>query len=233
MPPGLSQARIEQWRARFDSTYAAAYHPWLLPIRRTALGQDVGQARQRPLPPSAVAAGIIARREIERGIQHGPANEVARQIIHVAEAQPEGRADALHPIHINCFVREPDGIALVAARTLSQDMDWRQLSVRRLMLMLRRTLRIETQWAVFEPNGPTLWRDLQRAIESLLRRLFQAGAFAGRTESQSFFVRLDTSLSRLDRGELLIEIGVAPAEPLEFILVRLRRDGDGTLSFED
>jgi hypothetical protein len=232
VPPGLSQGRIEQWRSRFDTSYAAAYHPWLLPVRRQVQDQDIGLARLRPLPPSAVAAGIVARRETELGIQYGPANETARQVIHVAESQPEGRADALHPLGINCFVRETSGIHLVAARTLSLDRDWRQLSVRRLMLMLRRTLLRETQWAVFEPNGPALWRDLQHAIEALLRRLFQVGAFAGRTEGESFFVRVSNEGWRLDRGELLIEIGVAPAEPLEFILVRLRRDGDGTLNLE-
>lgn len=233
VPPGLSQARIEQWRAQFDSGWAAAYHPWLVPARRTADAVDPAPARRDQLPPSAVAAGIIARREFERGLQYGPANEIARQIIHLAEAQPEGRVDALHAQGINCFVRGPDGIALVAARTLSRERDWRQLSVRRLILMLRRTLLAEMQWAVFEPNGPELWRDLQHAIESLLRGLFRRGAFVGRSESESFFVRVHTDAPRLERGELLIDIGVAPAEPLEFILVRLRRDGDGTLNLEE
>lgn len=232
VPPSLPQGRIEHWRAQFDSSWLAAYHPWLIPARRNMDEQDAGHARRRQLPPSAVAAGIVARREFERGIQYGPANEIARQIIHVAEAQPEGRADALHPQNINCFVRQPDGIGLIAARTLSRERNWRQLSVRRLMLMLRRTLLVETQWAVFEPNGPALWRDLQHAIESLLRSLFRAGAFAGKTEAESFFVRMLTDTPRLERGELLVEIGVAPAEPLEFILVRLRRDGDGTLNLE-
>lgn len=235
VPPGLSQGRIEQWRARFDSSWAAAYHPWLLPARRQdqpLIGQASSTVRMRPLPPSAVAAGIVARRELDKGIQYGPANEVARQVIHVAESQPEGRADVLHPLGINCFVRGPSGIELVAARTLSSERDWRQLSVRRLILMLRRTLLVEMQWAVFEPNGPRLWSDLRHAIESLLRTLFQVGTFAGRTEAESFFVRVLTEPWRLDRGELLVEIGVAPAEPLEFILVRLRREGDGTLNLE-
>ncbi|WP_300450169.1 phage tail sheath C-terminal domain-containing protein [Accumulibacter sp.] len=233
VPPGLSQARIEQWRAQFDSGWAAAYHPWLVPARRTADAVDPVPARRDQLPPSAVAAGIIARREFAYGIQYGPANEIARQIIHLAEAQPEGRADALHGQGINCFARGPDGIALLAARTLSRERDWRQLSVRRLILMLRRTLLAEMQWAVFEPNGPDLWRDLQHAIESLLRGLFRRGAFVGRSESESFFVRVHTETPRLERGELLIDIGVAPAEPLEFLLVRLRRDGDGTLNLEE
>jgi hypothetical protein len=232
VPPGLSQGRIEQWRAAFDTAWVAAYHPWLIPARSNA-DLETGAIRRRQLPPSAVAAGIVARRETQRGIQFGPANEIAKEIVHFAEAQPEGRADALHPQSINCFVRQPDGIGLIAARTLSREREWRQLSVRRLMLMLRRTLLIETQWAVFEPNGPALWQDLQHAIESLLRGLFRAGAFAGRTEAQSFFVRVLNDRTLLDRGELVVDIGVAPAEPLEFILVRLRRDGDGTLTLEE
>ena len=142
------------------------------------------------------------------------------------------RADALQPQNINCFMRQTDGISLIAARTLSLDSDWRQLSVRRLILMLRRTLLAQTQWAVFEPNGPALWRDLRHAIDSLLRGLFRAGAFAGRTEAESYFVRLLNDATRLERGELVVEVGVAPAEPLEFILIRLRRDADGTLRLE-
>jgi len=233
VPPGLSQGRIEYWRSQFDTSWMAAYHPWLVPSRRSVESTDNVHALSRRMPPSAVAAGIIARRELERGIQYGPANEVAREIVHVAEAQPPGRADVMHPINVNCFVRAPQGIALIAARTLSRDSDWRQLSVRRLILMLRRTLMIQMQWAVFEPNGQRLWRDMQHAVESLLRTLFRAGAFAGRTEAESFFVHLRTEQLLLDRGQLLVEIGVAPAEPLEFILVRMRRDGDGTLNLEE
>ncbi|MEW5770365.1 MAG: phage tail sheath C-terminal domain-containing protein [Pseudomonadota bacterium] len=227
VPPGLSRANIEDWRAQFDSSWAAAYHPWLHPARRTA-GEPL-----RPRPPSAVAAGIIALRELERGIHHGPANEIAGQIVGLAEAQPDGRADALHLNGINCFVREQRGVRLIAARTLSRERAWRQLSVRRLVLMLRRTLLQETQWAVFEPNGPALRDNLRHAIEGLLRDLFRAGAFAGRSEAESFFVRVDGEPRHLDRGELLAEIGVAPAEPLEFILLRLQHDGDGTLSLEE
>jgi hypothetical protein len=233
VPPGLSEGRIEGWRARFDTSWAAAYHPWLVPARRKVDAASAPSAHDQRVPPSAVAAGIIAARELEFGIQYGPANEVARQIIHVAEPLPEGRADRLSPASVNCFARDPLGIALLTARTLSSDPDFRQLSVRRLMLMLCRTLLAQTQWAVFEPNGPALWRDLRHAVESLLRSLFVAGAFAGRSEAESFFVHVVTESQRLDRGELLIEVGVAPAEPLEFILVRLRRDGDGTLSLEE
>lgn len=219
VPPGLSHGAVERWRAAFDSSWVAAYHPWL-------------RDRRGLVPPSAVAAGIVARREREWGLQVGPANEVAREVVDLAERVTEGRVDALHPLGLNAFVRGPRGVELLAARTLSRERAWRQLSVRRIVLMLCRTLHVETQWAVFEPNGPTLWRDLQSAIETLLRRLYQRGVFAGRTEAESFFVRIHTDARGLDRGELCVDIGVAPAEPMEFILVRLRRDADGAFELE-
>ncbi len=233
VPPGLSQARIERWRAKFDSCWLAAYHPWLIGSRRQDQGAGATVDWSRQLPPSAVAAGIIARRELARGIHHGPANEVAQQVLHLAEPQPEGRVDALHPLGINGYERQAQGIVLVGARTLSREACWRQLSVRRLVLMIERALLAQMQWAVFEPQGAALERDLRRAIESLLRGLFRAGAFAGRSETESFFVRVLNERARSDRGELVVEIGVAPAEPLEFILVRLRRKGDGTLALDD
>lgn len=232
VPPGLSQGQAERWRARFDSCWCAAYHPWLLPSRRGRAEERSGKPA-RALAPSAVAAGLIARKELRRGIQFGPANEIAEAVVDLAEPQPEGRADAYHPQGMNCFVRETDGIHLVSARTLSRDPQWRQLSVRRLLLMLRRVLLQQTQWCAFEPNGPKLWRDLRHAIENLLRQLFRAGAFAGGTEADSFFVRVRNERPLLDRGELVVEIGVAPAEPLEFIVLHLRRAGDGTLAMEE
>ena len=45
-------------------------------------------------------------------------------------------------------------------------------------------------------------------------------------------MRCDETLNTpyvVDSGQLIAEIGVAPAEPLEFILLQLARDGDGTL----
>jgi hypothetical protein len=36
-----------------------------------------------------------------------------------------------------------------------------------------------------------------------------------------------------DQGRLITEIGVAPSEPIEFIVLRLEREGDGSLRIEE
>ncbi|HSC79421.1 MAG TPA: phage tail sheath C-terminal domain-containing protein [Chitinolyticbacter sp.] len=231
VPPGLTPPQILVWRSHFDTAYAAAYHPWL----SVARSDDARDALVR-VPPSAAAAGVIAARELRFGVQVGPANEVVLQAVKVdTRVVPQDHA-TLHQAHINVFLQEPAGITLAAARTLSTEAQWRQLSVRRLMLMLRRVLDRQMQWAVFEPNGAALRAELIHLATTLLRRLYRLGALRGATEAQAFFVHCDDVLNppyRVDNGELLMEIGVCPAEPLEFIVLRLTRDGDGTLTLED
>ncbi len=231
VPPGLTQRQILNWRANFDSDFAAAYHPWLQIARR----DDRRDALIR-VPPSAVAAGIIARQEIAFGVPQGPANVLAAEIIGVDDAVTPARHDELHPLGINVFLRERDGIRLTAARTLSRDVELRQLSVRRLLTMIARALNQQMQWTVFEPNDGRLRAEVRLALRSYLRRLFRLGAFRGATEEEAFFVRCDETNNPAyiaDAGRLIAEIGVAPSEPVEFIVLRLAREGDGTLTLQE
>ena len=183
--------------------------------------------------PSAVAAGIIARREIERGVPYGPANESRRACSTSSDAVSPARHDELHQNAINVYLRERDGVRLTAARTLSRDPSYRQLSVRRLMTMLRRVLYRQMQWAVFEPNDARLRGDIRNQLDAYLRQLFAANAFAGARAEDAFFVRCDDELNPqpVDRRRpaLSATSGVAPAEPLEFLVLQIARDGDGTL----
>jgi uncharacterized protein len=227
VPPGLHQNQILRWRSAIWSSRAAAYHPWLYASRVSE-----GETSPFELTPSAVAAGIIARRELADGIPFGPANELGNGIVDVADVVSGPRHDELHQNAVNVFLRERDGVRLTAARTLSADPDYRQVNVRRLVTMIERTLERQLQWLVFEPNTTALRATVRLHIERFLRGLFRGNAFAGATEAQSFFVRCDDTLNSqqvVDAGRLIAEIGIAPAEPIEFIVLRLSHDGDGTL----
>jgi hypothetical protein len=230
VPPGLNQQQILKWRGPYDSAWAAVYHPWLKVARK----DDLRDALIR-IPPSAVAAGIIARTEAAFGVPFGPANALAYEVVDVADAVSSSRHDELHPQGINVYLGERDGVRLTAARTLSRDPQWRQLSVRRLITMICRTLFRQMQWAVFEPNNAALRAQVRQLVNVFLRRLFRAGAFKGAREEEAFFVSCDETLNPqrvTDAGQLIAHIGVAPAEPLEFIVVQLTRSGDGTLTLE-
>jgi hypothetical protein len=230
VPPALNHRQVIQWRTQFNSSFCAAYHPWLK-INDTQSNSAV-HAPPVLLNPSAVAAGIIAVTELSNGIAQGPANQIAQSVFALDLNVTGEQHDQLHPMGINVFKQQRDGVWLTAARTLSQQSQWRQLSVVRLMVMLRRALLIQMQWLVFEPNTPSLWLDVQFTLQNFLRQLYTAGTFKGETEQQAFFVRCDAVLNTrqvVDAGMLIAEIGVAPVEPLEFILVKINRGADGTL----
>ncbi|MEU5342936.1 phage tail sheath subtilisin-like domain-containing protein [Streptomyces sp. NPDC020766] len=228
VPQGLSARAVADWRAGFDSSYTATYHPWLgtLPPQPPT---TVVPSAARLTPPSAFAAGIIAAREITVGLPTGPANEIAAGAVTIADRVTDTEHAALHPLGINVFRAERDGFRLTAARTLSRDPDYQQMTVRRLITMLRLTLDRESQWVVFEPHTAALRAVLVLHISALLRGQFRAGAFAGATEAQSYFVRADTDLNppeSIALGRTVLEVGVAPSSPLEFILLKVTRDGD-------
>ncbi len=231
VPPGLNQRQILNWRAEFNAAFAAAYHPWLQIARR----DDSRDALVR-VPPSAVAAGIIAKQELTFGVPQGPANVLGAEVVGLDDEVSPARHDELHPQGVNIYLRERDGIRLTAARTLSRDPAYRQLSVRRLLTMLCRALEQQMQWVVFEPNSAALRSEVRLALHSYLRQLFRIGAFRGATEEEAFFVRCDETNNpthSADAGRLVAEVGVAPAEPIEFIVLHLAREGDGTLTIRE
>jgi uncharacterized protein len=230
VPPGLHQRQIMAWRGAFDSAFAAAYHPWLAVARR----DDARDAAVR-VNPTAIAAGVIAAREWEAGIPHGPANVLAASVVDVEDRVTPPRHDELHPLGVNVFLRERDGIRLSAARTLARDPAFRQLNVRRLLTMLERVLERQMQWTVFESNTSALRARVRHLLEDYLHELFLANAFRGTRDEEAFFVRCDDELNPrqvIDAGQLIAEIGVAPAEPIEFLVLQIVRDGDGTVRIE-
>lgn len=230
VPPTLDSTQTSYWRSHFNCSYAAAYSPWLL--QNNARDQ---RAEFILINPSAIAAGVIAAQEFAHGVPHGPANFIGRNIIKVDAVVTPQNHDRLHPLGINIFLPKPQGVWLSAARTLSLNPHYRQLSVRRLMTLLKRVLLQQMQWLVFEPNHHQLWAEVRHMLRNFLIGLYRQGAFTGATEEEAFFVRCDESLNTqqsMDTGKLVAEIGVAPAQPLEFIVVRLTRGADGTLGME-
>lgn len=220
-PPRLSGERLQRWRRGFDAgapmADTAAYAPWLL-----TTSED---GRLVPLPPSAVAAGVIAARELRDGLSFGPAQQVARQVVMPLQTLTTAEADAWHTEGLNLFRPQHDGIALLGARTLSRSPEWRSLAARRVLHWLIRWLQREAPWLVFEPLSEGLAQEVQLWITNLLRRLWRSGALRGAAEAEAWFVRVQVEPSM--QGELRVEIGLALAEPLEFIVVRLRLADDG------
>ena len=67
---------------------------------------------------------------------------------------------------------------------------------------------------------------LRQAVQEFLSVQWRAGALQGRQEQEAFFVRADRATMTqddIDNRRLIVEIGVAPVKPAEFVMFRIAR----------
>jgi phage tail sheath protein FI len=111
----------------------------------------------------------------------------------------------------------------------------RPIGVRRLLSLLCRAALLTGAEYVFEVNDGALQRSVQRGFDELLGRLYARGAFSGRAPAEGFRVVTGSppnTRQSVDAGRLLVELRVAPSQPLAFLDVRLLQSGDGRLIAE-
>jgi len=124
--------------------------------------------------------------------------------------------------------RETEGgegaTASPSATATGVDSNWQYVSTRRLFIFLEQSIIVGLRSAVFEPNNLALWGKVKRTITAFLTNVWRDGALFGETAKDAFYVRIDETLNppdQMELGYLTVEIGVRPAYPAEFIVVRI------------
>ncbi|NLF04533.1 MAG: phage tail sheath family protein [Actinomycetales bacterium] len=226
-PPGMTPQQVREWRsdvAQYDSAFASLYYPWIKVENPTGSNGNA----EILIPPSGHVAGLWARTDETRGVWKAPANDTLRGVLDVERNVTQNEQGLINPIGINAI--RPfgtRGIRVWGARTLASDTDWQYLNVRRLFNMVESTILEGTQWAVFEPNDVSLWEGVKRTLGGYLHGLWQAGALFGSTPDQAYFVRCDETTNTpesIDQGKLIVEVGLAPVKPAEFVIFRISQN---------
>ncbi len=205
---------VRRWRRRTDSSFCAYYWPWL---RATGFDDKV-----RSVPPSGFLAGCYARQD-QNGVHHAPANLQIEGAQDLALRVTEDHIGILNSDSVNTF-RLQRGVRPWGARTASSDPQWRYISVRRLFIMLRRSLEAGFAWITFEPNNERTWDLVKTRTVAFLSDLHNKGMLSGGNPEQAFFVKCDAETNppdQVESGLLLCDIGVAPVAPAEFIMISL------------
>ena len=88
------------------------------------------------------------------------------------------------------------------------------------------TVRFARVWSgtLFEPNDFRLWKRVTRTISSFLTLVWRQGALMGETPEKSFYVKCDDETNPpevTDVGQMIVEIGLAPVKPAEFVIFRI------------
>ncbi len=220
-PPDMLPQDILEWRmdtAGWDSKFATLYYPWI---------EVMDPLTNQPMlvPPSGHVAGVWARTDGTRGVHKAPANEVVLGANGLAFQVTHEEQGGLNTNGINCIrAFSGRGIRIWGARTLSSDPEWRYINVRRLFNYVSESIIEGTQWAVFEPNDHRLWTRLRISSANFLTRVWRDGALFGATPEQAFFVKCDAETNppeAVEAGQVVIEIGIAPVKPAEFVIFRI------------
>jgi phage tail sheath protein FI len=217
--PGHNLEEAVEWRKRFDSSHASFYFPWI----KVRKGEEV----LAPIPPSGHIAGMIARNDRQEGVHRAPANQPLQGLVDVAERVRKRERDHAFDHRVNTLIAFPGrGIRIWGARTLSSDPAFVQINVRRLFILVRKSVEKYAQWVVFEPNEPTLWKKIIRSVDVFLGDLWTVGALVGAAQDEAYYVKCDEETNppeARDVGELICEIGISPVKPAEFIVVRIHQ----------
>jgi len=210
---------LDDWGRR--SKFAALYYPWLKVPNPRNNGRPIA------VPPCGHMMGVWCQTDESRGVHKAPANVTPRGVVGLAYDVNFREQEYLNPKGINCIRKFPNrGIKIWGARTLVEldDVQWRYISVRRLMSYIEKSIEMGTQWAVFEPNDEDLWARVTRTVRNFLERLWRNGALFGSTPEEAFYVKCDGEINTTETmmlGRLYIDVGVAPVRPAEFVIFRI------------
>ena len=211
---------------------AAFYFPWIKIREPLASGNVIVNAA-----PSGHVAGVYARSDFTYGVHKAPANELINGALGLNYQITRQEQAPLNEAGVNCIRYFPDsGIRIWGARTLASDAQWRYVNVRRLFLMVMKSIERGTNWTVFEPNDERTWKAIERDIRAFLMLLWRDGALKGTTPEQAFYVKCDAETNPpevINAGRLVTEIDMAPVKPAEFIIFRIGQwDGGAEVETE-
>ncbi|MCF7697014.1 phage tail sheath family protein [Mycetohabitans sp. B2] len=219
-----------------NSSYAAAYYPPLQANWATYVTKDKEKDVQviKDIPVSAAVAGAYCSVDRDRGVWKAPANVplqggVVPKFV-VSDATQGIYNQYTKPLNIiRCF---QTGVPLVwGARTLADDSEkerWRYVPVRRLFSAAEKDIKRAMAFAVFEPNNQPTWEKVRAAIDAYLHGIWKAGGLMGTKPEEAYFVRLGLGVTmtqaEIDEGKMIVQVGMAPVFPAEFIILRFTQD---------
>jgi phage tail sheath protein FI len=232
-PEGSSAAQVKTYvesTANLASAYEAIYWPWV-----KALNPITGYLDS--YSPSSYIQGIIARTHQAVNIGQAPAGVTFGALTGVLDTDTRislgsPTYDSIYPSNINAIIPlQGNGVCVMGSRTLDPTGEFGQVSVRIVFNTLKRILKDQLLFVLFQNNNDDTRSAVVRIISSLLRQWREAGILAGSTDAESFFVicdRTNNTPQVIASGKLVVRVGIAPQRPAEFLDITLEQDTRAT-----
>jgi len=219
------------------TAYGALYFPWIAAASRDA---EAAWSTTRPqwrrrghvaekstvlMPACGHVAGLHARTDARVGAHRSAAKLSLDDVVDTSLALEDSELAVLNDAGVNGLAAlGRDGVEIAAARTLSARREWRYVASVRVVAGFRRWLSVALRDVTFEPNTAFLWENVRLRLVARCLELMRAGALAGDRASDAFFVKCDAETNTAESvadGRIVAHVGLAPATPAEFIVVRI------------
>lgn len=195
-----------------DSSYSALYSP-------DVLAADKYNDVRLYCPPSGFVAACYARTDRDYESWFAPAGMIRGDlsVAGVRDIYDQGKRDALYESQVNAIrVIDGAGIKIWGADTLQvQPSSLSNMSVRRLMIVLEKTIANQLLYAVFDPNDQALRSRIETACRSFLggikaaRGLYQFEAICNDTNNTP---------ASIAAGDLYVDIWCDPVLPAKRVM---------------
>lgn len=221
---------IATWRSStlgIESSYAIADSGWKYMY-------DKFNDKYRWVPLNGDITGLLARTDQQRDPWFSPAGYtrgVIKNCVKLAFNPISTERDTLYKIGVNPVVTFPgEGTILYGDKTLlSKPSAWDRINVRRLFLVLERTISRAAKSAMFEFNDDVTRSQFVNMVEPYLRYV------QGRRGVTDYRVICDTTNNTqevIDRNEFVGDIFIKPAKSINFVRLNFVAVRSG-VSFEE
>jgi len=199
--------------ATVNTSYAAAYWPWLQ--TQSATGKNVW------IPASTVIPGVYAFTDSAAAPWFAPAGLTRGGIGDVIQAERKltrTQRDTLYNANVNPIATFPGaGISVFGQKTLQKKKSaLDRVNVRRLLINLKKFVNDVSRTLVFEQNTNVTRNNFLSQVNPFLESVVQRqGLFAFRVVMDDTNNTADT----IDRNQLIGQIFIQPAKTVEFIVL--------------
>lgn len=218
--PNTNEADAKADRANYGSDRLYIVDP--------ATSVEAGDGTYETRPASAYVAGLVARRDIEKGFWWSPSNQIIRGISGTARpisfhlSSRDTEANRLNEADVATIINR-NGFRLWGNRGAGTDAQWAFVAVRRTADIIYQSIENAQLWAMDRPMSAQLFQDIRDSVQSFGQNLVNQRALLG------FNCWLDPELNTeatLKAGKLYLDFDFEPPAPLEHLVFRAHRNGD-------
>lgn len=231
-PPALeTPAAVENYMALLSpiASNAALYYPWV-----TASNPASNNIQSTiSLPPGALVLGQMSLMDTKQGPWRAPAGTttVLAGIVGAERILSPADQGNLNSVNVNAIRTLANGQVIIwGARTLQSGFNTLYVNIRRTLNYIEAYLVAGLESQVFNPNDSSQWGVISNQVTSFLGNLLAAGAFASTVAAQAYFVICDDTNNTpqsIAQGILNVTVGVALANPAEFIVLTIQQFQSG------